>query len=52
MQNPLRNSGSPAILASIALILSGGCASINARWDMCEKNATTFVQVSDCTINL
>ncbi len=39
-----------AILASIALVMAGGCVSMNARWDDCEKNATTFVQVSDCTI--
>lgn len=31
--------------------IAGGCASINSRWDDCEKGASTFVQVADCTID-
>jgi hypothetical protein len=34
----------------LALVLLGGCVTMNARWDACEKNAGTFVQVAECTV--
>lgn len=33
----------------VASVFVGGCATINARWEACEKNASTFVQVAECT---
>jgi hypothetical protein len=39
------------IVVSIAAAsMAAGCASINTRWDACEKNAGTFVQLADCTL--
>ena len=41
-------------LFKVSIILAGlataGCASMNSRWDDCEKGAGTFVQVADCTV--
>ena len=39
-----------ASLIAAAAGLAAGCASINSRWDACERAASTFVQVADCTI--
>lgn len=33
----------------LGIVLVGGCATMNARWDACEKNAGTFVQIAECT---
>ena len=39
------------LLVSIAAtLLATGCVSINSRWDSCEKNAGTFIQLADCTV--
>ena len=34
----------------ITVALASGCVSVNSRWDACERNAGTFVQLADCTI--
>ncbi len=36
-------------LMSLTALTLGGCATIDARWDACQKPAATFVQVADCT---
>ena len=38
------------VLIVFAAGFAGGCASINTRWDACEKGAGTFVQLADCTV--
>jgi hypothetical protein len=30
-------------------LLATSCASLETRWDSCEKGRTTFVEVADCT---
>ncbi len=30
--------------------MAAGCASINTRWNECEKGAGTFIQLADCTV--
>ena len=42
----MRTLAALVVLAAVA----AGCASINARWEGCEKNASTFVQLADCTV--
>lgn len=39
-----------AVLAALLVVGVAGCASINTRWDSCEKSAATFVQLADCTV--
>ena len=34
----------------VAASMAAGCASINTRWDACEKSAATFIQLADCTL--
>ena len=34
----------------LGIVLVGGCATMNARWDACEKNAGTFGQIAECTV--
>ena len=36
-----------ALLATLAL---GACATLDSRWDTCEKAHGTFVQIADCSI--
>ena len=43
-------SVSGAVSDHAAAAIAAGCTSINYRWDDCEKGASTFVQVADCTI--
>jgi hypothetical protein len=33
----------------LGLVLLGSCATMNARWDACEKTGSTFVELADCT---
>ena len=42
----MRTLAALVVLAAVA----AGCASINARWEGCEKSASTFVQLADCTV--
>ena len=42
----MRTLAALVVLAAV----TAGCASINARWEGCEKNASTFVQLADCTV--
>lgn len=37
------------LAALIAAIAVAGCAAIDSRWDECEKGASSFVQMADCT---
>ena len=37
-------------LAPVTLAVLAGCATLDSRWDTCEKANATFVQVADCTI--
>ena len=39
-----------AMLAVMAVLLQSGCATIDSRWDTCERGAGTFVQLADCTL--
>jgi len=39
----------PALAAIAALALSA-CATLDSRWDSCEKAHGTFVQIADCTL--
>ena len=39
-----------AMLAALAALLPLGCATMDARWDTCEKRTATFVELADCTI--
>ena len=39
-----------AVTSAFLVALAAGCASINTRWDSCEKNAGTFIQLADCTM--
>lgn len=34
----------------LGLAGAGGCATMNARWDACEKSAATFVAIAECTV--
>lgn len=38
------------IVSIAAASMAAGCVSINTRWDTCEKNAGTFIQLADCTL--
>ena len=37
-------------VAVCAILFASGCATLDNRWDACEKANGTFVQVADCTI--
>ena len=39
---------SPLALAMLAAL--AGCATIDSRWDTCQKTGATFVQVAECTV--
>ncbi len=38
------------VVALLVALLAGGCASLNTRWDDCEKASGTFVDLADCTV--
>jgi hypothetical protein len=34
----------------LCMLAAGGCATVDGRWDFCEKAGGPFVQVADCTV--
>jgi hypothetical protein len=42
------NEMKPLALAMLTFL--AGCATIDTRWDTCQKAGATFVQVAECTV--
>ena len=38
------------LLAICLVFAAGGCATLDSRWDTCEKAHGTFVQIADCSV--